>query len=171
MPGVFVQRKRFKRRRQLLPHPHPLHRRCRSDGRFSGFVFLVELRTDADFDVVAAPEECYGRPSFAELNAGNSAVSCGQTWDSAHLISRTKQKALARPSTLRAPAAHRPSNPREGVKREPINGPIRATTPAALAKGVLDCTQKVCNQKNLAALINFSGGANAECLGASRAGG
>jgi hypothetical protein len=30
------------------------------DRRLSGLVFLVELRTDADFYVIAAPEECHG---------------------------------------------------------------------------------------------------------------
>jgi hypothetical protein len=37
---------------------------ARSDGRFSGFIFLVELRTDADFYVIAAPKERHGIPSF-----------------------------------------------------------------------------------------------------------
>lgn len=32
-------------------------------GRFAGIVFLVELRADADFTVVAAPEARHG-PSF-----------------------------------------------------------------------------------------------------------
>jgi hypothetical protein len=32
--------------------------------RFSGSIFLVELRTDADFYVIAAPKERHGRPSF-----------------------------------------------------------------------------------------------------------
>jgi hypothetical protein len=54
--------------------------------RFSGLVLLVELRTDADFYVIAALEECHGSPSFAELDAGNSAVFCRKTWDSAQMI-------------------------------------------------------------------------------------
>jgi hypothetical protein len=49
------------------------------DRRFSGFVFLVELRTDADFYVIAAPEECHGSLSFAVFGASNSAISCGKT--------------------------------------------------------------------------------------------
>jgi hypothetical protein len=56
------------------------------DRRCSGLVFLVELRTDADFYVIAAPEECHGSLSFAEVGASNSAVSCGKTWDSAQMI-------------------------------------------------------------------------------------
>jgi hypothetical protein len=56
------------------------------DRRFAGPVFLVELRTDADFYVIAAPEECHGSLSFAEFSASNSAVSCGKTWDSAQMI-------------------------------------------------------------------------------------
>jgi hypothetical protein len=56
------------------------------DRRFAGPVFLVELRTDADFYVIAAPEECHGSLSFAEFSASNSAVSCGKTWDFAQMI-------------------------------------------------------------------------------------
>jgi hypothetical protein len=55
-------------------------------GRFSGHVFLVERRADADLYVVAALEECHGSPSFAELDPGNSAVSCRMMWDSPRMI-------------------------------------------------------------------------------------
>jgi hypothetical protein len=55
------------------------------DRRFSGLVLLVELRTDADFYVIAAPEECHGSLSFADFGASNSAVSGGKTWDSAQM--------------------------------------------------------------------------------------
>jgi hypothetical protein len=35
------------------------------DRRFSGLVLLIELGTDADFYVMAPPEECHGSLSFA----------------------------------------------------------------------------------------------------------
>ena len=37
-----------------------------ADGHFTRLVLLVELRTDADFYVVATLEECHGSPSFAD---------------------------------------------------------------------------------------------------------
>jgi hypothetical protein len=36
------------------------------EGRFVGLVLLVELRADADFDVVAAPEQRHQSSSFAD---------------------------------------------------------------------------------------------------------
>jgi hypothetical protein len=37
------------------------------EGRISGAVFLVERRTDADFHVIAAPEQRHESPSFVDL--------------------------------------------------------------------------------------------------------
>jgi hypothetical protein len=39
---------------------------ARPDGRFSGPILLVELRTDADFHVVATLEECHGSALFVD---------------------------------------------------------------------------------------------------------
>jgi hypothetical protein len=100
VPGVFVQRKRFRGVGNCFTSAPAASIDARSEGRFSGLIFLVELRTDADFYIVAALEECHRRPSFAELTARNSAVSGRQAWDSAHIVSRAKQKALAPPVDL-----------------------------------------------------------------------
>jgi hypothetical protein len=107
VPGVLVQRKWFRGVGNCFTSTPAASIDARSEGRFSGLIFLVELRTDADFYVVAAPEECHRRPSFAELNAGNSAVSCRQAWDSAHMSSRTRQKGTSAAHRPYGPAAHR----------------------------------------------------------------
>ena len=66
VPGVFVQRKWSGGVGNGLTSAPAASIDASSDGRFSGLVLLVELRTDADFYVVAMLEECHGSPSFAD---------------------------------------------------------------------------------------------------------
>ena len=68
VPGVFVQRKWFGGVGNCFTSAPAASIDARSDGRFSGLIFPVELRTDADFYVVATLKECHGSPSF-ELTA------------------------------------------------------------------------------------------------------
>src|SRR5258708_5205663 len=81
MLGVFLQRKRLEGvgndfgPASLAPIDAGMPR-C-----FSGPILLVELRTDADFDVVAAPKQCHESPSFDDFGASVSAVPCKQMWD------------------------------------------------------------------------------------------
>jgi hypothetical protein len=66
VPGVFVQRKWFGGVGNDLASAPTAPIDASSEGRFAGLVLLVELRTDADFYVVATLEECHGSPSFAD---------------------------------------------------------------------------------------------------------
>ena len=66
VPGVLVQRKRFRGVGDCFAATPGASIDARSDGRFSGLILLVELRTDADFYVIAAPKERHGRRSFNE---------------------------------------------------------------------------------------------------------
>jgi hypothetical protein len=66
VPGVFVQRKWLGGIGNSFTSAPEASIDASSDGRFSGLVLLVELRTDADFYVVATLEECHGSPSFAD---------------------------------------------------------------------------------------------------------
>jgi hypothetical protein len=63
---VFVRRKWFGGVGNYFTSAPAASIDTRSDGRFSGLVLLVELRTDADFYVVATLEECHGSPSFVD---------------------------------------------------------------------------------------------------------
>ena len=66
MPGVFVQRKCLGGVGNCFTSAPAASIDAGSDGRFSGLIFLVELRTDADFYVVATLKECHGSPSFVD---------------------------------------------------------------------------------------------------------
>ena len=114
MPGVFVQRKWPRGVGNCFTSTPAASIDARADGRFPGLIFRVELRTDADFDVVATPKECHGSPSLAELSASNSAVSYKQTWDSAQMICAIEWRSLS--------AARRPSF--SGQTRPQRNGPL-----------------------------------------------
>jgi len=85
---VFLQRQRFKGLGNDFASASPASIDARMVGGFSGLILPVELRTDADFYVIAAPKECHGSPSFdefARLTCGfvaavrRSAVSLAQT--------------------------------------------------------------------------------------------
>jgi hypothetical protein len=67
VPGVFVQRERSGGLGNDFTSASPASIDAGMERRLSGPVFLVELRTDADFYVIAAPEECHGSLSFADL--------------------------------------------------------------------------------------------------------
>ncbi|MGE3779828.1 MAG: hypothetical protein AB7F89_21755 [Pirellulaceae bacterium] len=86
VPGVFLRRERFGGVGNDFTPASPASIDAGMDGRFSGPVFPVELRADADFYVIAAPEECHGSLSFAEFGASNSAVAGTQAWDFAQTI-------------------------------------------------------------------------------------
>ena len=66
VPGVFVQGKWSGGVGNDLASAPTAPIDASSEGRFAGLVLLVELRTDADFYVVATLEECHGSPSFAD---------------------------------------------------------------------------------------------------------
>jgi hypothetical protein len=112
--GVFVQRKWFGGVGNNFTPAAAASIDARPDGYFSGPILLVELRTDADFHVVATLEECHASPLFVDdleafcrrwledigprpsdagrqggLNAGHRVVSCKRTWDSAQTICTT----------------------------------------------------------------------------------
>ncbi len=59
---------------------------ARMGGRLSGSILLVELRTNADLDVIAALKECHGSLSAAESSANSSAGCRRWTWHSAQTI-------------------------------------------------------------------------------------
>jgi hypothetical protein len=63
---VFVQRKRSGGVGHDFTAAAAASIDTRTDGRFSGLILLVELRTDADFHVVATLEECHGSPLFVD---------------------------------------------------------------------------------------------------------
>jgi hypothetical protein len=86
VPGVFLERERFAGLGNDFTPASPASIDAGMERRFSGLVLLVELGTDADFYVMAPPEECHGSRSFAEFDASNSTVTRGQTWDSAQTI-------------------------------------------------------------------------------------
>ena len=114
MPGVFFQRKWFGGVGNNFTSAAAASIDARPNGYFSGPILLVELRTDADFHVVATLEECHGSPLFVDdlearyskwlkdlgrdrrtpvtkavATQGHRAVSCKRTWDSAQLICTT----------------------------------------------------------------------------------
>jgi hypothetical protein len=66
VPGVFVQRKWPRSVGNGFASAAPASIDARPDGCFSGRILLVELRTDADFHVVATLEECHGSPLFVD---------------------------------------------------------------------------------------------------------
>ena len=125
--GVFVQRKWSGGVGNYFTSAPAASIDAGPDRRFSGLVLLVELRTDADFYVVATLEERHGSPSVVDelknfatrsgwktsaltvgrgsprrSQPGGSAVACRQRWDSAQMICTTEtQKLYRRPSTLR----------------------------------------------------------------------
>jgi len=66
VPGVFVQRKRSGGVGNDFTAAPAASIDARPNGRFSGPILLVELRTDADFHVVATLEECHGSPLFVD---------------------------------------------------------------------------------------------------------
>jgi hypothetical protein len=65
VPGVFLERERFAGLGNDFTPASPASIDAGMDRRFSGLVLLVELGTDADFYVMAPPEECHGSLSFA----------------------------------------------------------------------------------------------------------
>ena len=64
VPGVFVHRKRLGGIGDGFTTTPAASIDAGSAGRVSGLILLVELRTDADFYVVATLEECHESPSF-----------------------------------------------------------------------------------------------------------
>jgi hypothetical protein len=62
---VFLERERFAGLGNDFTPASPASIDAGMDRRFSGLVLLVELGTDADFYVMAPPEECHGSLSFA----------------------------------------------------------------------------------------------------------
>ena len=67
MLGVLLQRKRFEGLGNDFASASPASIDARMIRGFSGLILLVELRTNADFYVIAAPKECHGSPSFDEF--------------------------------------------------------------------------------------------------------
>jgi len=65
VPGVVLRRKRFEGLGNDFASAPMASIDARMGGRFSGRILLVELRTEADFYVVAAPKDRHGSPSFA----------------------------------------------------------------------------------------------------------
>ena len=59
VPGVFVQRKRSRGIGNGFTSAAAASIDARPEGRLSGLILPVELRTDADFHVVATLEECH----------------------------------------------------------------------------------------------------------------
>jgi len=66
MPGVFLRRERLIGLGHDLTSTSPASIDARMEGCFVRLVLLVELRTDTDFYVIAAPEQRHESSSFAD---------------------------------------------------------------------------------------------------------
>ena len=64
VPGVVLQRKRLRGLGNDFASTSAASIDAGMVRCFSGLVLLVELRTDADFYVIAAPKDRHGSPSF-----------------------------------------------------------------------------------------------------------
>jgi hypothetical protein len=82
MPGVVLQRQRFGGLGDDFASASAAAIDTRMVGCFSGLVLLVELRTAADFYVIAAPEERHRSPSFVRkpqpFHGRRVAALCGR---------------------------------------------------------------------------------------------
>jgi hypothetical protein len=85
VPGVFVQRQWSGAVGNGLTSAPAASIDASSDGRFSGLVLLVELRTDADFYVVATLEERHGSPSVADEFTARCKTWLEDIWNGRYL--------------------------------------------------------------------------------------
>jgi hypothetical protein len=85
VPGVFVQRQWPGGVGDGFTSAPAASIDTSADGRFSGLVLLVELRTDADFYVVATLEERHGSPSFADEFTARCKTWLEDIWNGRYL--------------------------------------------------------------------------------------
>ena len=102
VPGVLVQRKWLGGIGNGFTSAPAASIDASADGRFTRLVLLVELRTDADFHVVATLEECHGSPSFADEFKARDKTWLEGIWNGRYL----KPGAQFMSSTAIPPPAH-----------------------------------------------------------------